>query len=104
MRKPRIAVFLALVIAAILVPRSHAQEADPYELQPINYSATQPHDVITHLQTELVSGQLKLQGADRQVVEALLRALHISRASQMLVFSKTSFQSDRNGRGVSIIR
>ena len=82
-------------MASILVPRSHAQEADPYELQPINYSTMQPHDVITRLQAKLVSGQLKLEGTDRQVVEALLRALHIPCASQMLVFSKTSFQSDR---------
>jgi hypothetical protein len=91
--------FLALAMAAILVLRCHAQDPEAYELPPINYSQTKPHDVITRLQTTLGSGQLKLGGTDREVVQSLLRALHIPLTSQMLVFSKTSFQKDIIGPG-----
>lgn len=91
---PRLYLFLALAAASILVPRSNAQDTEPYELPPVNYSKTKPHDAVTRLQAELVSGQLKLEGSDREVVQGLLRALHIPVASQMLVFSKTSFQKD----------
>lgn len=71
-----------------------AQDADTYELPPINYSNTKPHDAVTRLEAEIAAGKLKLTGTDRNVVETLLQALHIPVASQMLVFSKTSFQKD----------
>ncbi|HEY3862810.1 MAG TPA: hypothetical protein VGO59_13075 [Verrucomicrobiae bacterium] len=71
-----------------------AQEPEIYELPPVNYSTTKPHDAVTRLQMALVSGELKLGGTDREAVQSLLRILHIPAASQMLVFSKTSFQKD----------
>lgn len=86
-------------MAGIFVLRCDAQDPEAYELPPINYSQTKPHDVITRLQTTLGSGQLKLGGTDREVVQSLLRALHIPLTSQMLVFSKTSFQKDIIGPG-----
>lgn len=82
-------------MAAFLAPNSRAQETETYELPPINYSRTQPQDVVAHLRAELASGALKLEGADREIVQALLRRFHIPIASQLLVFSKTSFQNDR---------
>lgn len=91
---PRLHLFLTLGVASIVVLRSHAQDAEPYELPPINYSKTKPHDVVTRLEAELISGQVKLKGTDREVVQSLLRTLHIPVSSQMLVFSKTSFQKD----------
>jgi len=94
---PRLYLFLALATASILVPFSQAEDAEPYELPPINYSKTNPHDVITHLEAELISGQSKLAGTGREVVQSLLRMLHIPVTSQMLVFSKTSFQKDLIG-------
>ena len=90
----RLYLFLTLATASMLVPCSHAQDAEPYELPPINYSKTKPHDVITHLEAGLISGQCKLEGTGREVVQSLLRTLHIPVTSQMLVFSKTSFQKD----------
>jgi hypothetical protein len=83
-----------LAVAGILVSHSHAQDTETYELPPVNYSKTKPQDVITLLQAELASGQFKLGGTDREVVQSLLGILHIPVASQMLVFSKTSFQKD----------
>jgi hypothetical protein len=92
--KSRLYFFLALVLSCSRVPCSLAQETETYELPPINYSHAQPHDVITHLRAELTSGQLKLAGTDRAVLQSLLRVLHIPFTSQLLVFSKTSFQKD----------
>ncbi len=97
--KAQFSLLLALAIAAILVPHSRAQDPEPYELPPVNYSETKPHDVITRLQSRLGSGEVKLDGTDRQVVQSLLAALHVPLASQMLVFSKTSFQKDIIGPG-----
>lgn len=82
-------------MAAFLALHSQAQETETYELPPINYSRTQPQDVVAHLRAELASGALKLEGSDREIVQDLLRRFHIPIASQLLVFSKTSFQRDR---------
>jgi hypothetical protein len=46
------------------------------------------------MESELASGKLKLEGSDRLVVQKLLDFFHIPVSSQMLVFSKTSFQKD----------
>lgn len=74
-----------------------AQSQEDYELPPINYSTTPPKDVITSLQKRLESGELKFSGTDKEIVSALLRELHIPPESQLLVFSKTSFQRERIG-------
>jgi hypothetical protein len=72
-----------------------AQSTDAYEQPPISYSATRPNDAIARLQTRLTSGELKFSGSDKEIVEALLRELRIPAESQVVVFSKTSFQRDR---------
>ncbi len=82
-------------MTAIHARPGHAQEAETYERPPINYSHTQPKDMVSGLQADLKSGKLKLEGDDREIVRFLLRAFHIPVASQLLVFSKTSFQRDR---------
>lgn len=84
-----------LILAGLLSPIIRAQDRDMYELPPINYSHAQPQDAIAQLQTNLDSGKVKLRGSDREVVEALLNILHIPVSSQLLVFSKTSFQKNR---------
>ena len=86
---------VALLAFAVLCGAAPAQDTETYELPPINYSQATPHDPISRLQAELRSGKLQLPADDRGVVVALLGALHISPASQVLVFSKTSFQNDR---------
>src|SRR5262249_54756835 len=54
-----------------------------------------PRDAVSALKARLASGEVRLGGDERQVVRTLLKALEIPEASQMLVFSKTSFQKDR---------
>jgi hypothetical protein len=68
---------------------------DAFEQSPISYSAAIPQDAISALKLKLTSGQLRLEGDEKQVVRGLLAALGVPEASQMLVFSKTSFQKDR---------
>jgi len=68
---------------------------DPFEKPPISYSSARPRDAITALGARMASGSLDLSGDERKVVGTLLAALGIPASSQMLVFSKTSFQKDR---------
>lgn len=71
---------------------AEAQNAEVYEQPPINYSTTPARDAITHLQARLATGELKFTGSGKEIVQTLLRELAIPVESQMLVFSKTSFQ------------
>jgi hypothetical protein len=82
---------LFLCLAAIPV----AGEEDTFEREPIAYSKATPHDAVSVLKTKLASGEIRLEGGERQVVRNLLAALNVPESSQMLVFSKTSFQKDR---------
>jgi hypothetical protein len=86
---------LALAITAGLIASGFAQESEDYEQPPINYSKSKPHDVIAHLSGASLLEGLKTNATDREIVLKLLRTLHVPVASQLLVFSKTSFQSDR---------
>jgi hypothetical protein len=72
-----------------------AGEEDTFEREPISYSKATPRDAVSVLKTKLASGEVRLQGDETQVVRDLLTALKVPESSQMLVFSKTSFQKDR---------
>ena len=64
-----------------------------YEEAPISYSATAPQDPVAAFKASLEHGETKITPvAKRGYLDALLAELKISPASQMLVFSKTSFQ------------
>lgn len=93
--KTRWHILFALAVAGLVTFSGRSQDAETYEQPPINYSHSQPHDVIAQLRTDLNSGKTKLTGSDREIVQSLLRLLHIPVNSQLLVFSKTSFQKDR---------
>ena len=86
---------LALAFAGFTPFPGYAQSPEDYELPPVSYSASQPHDVISKLQAHIESGQLKFPGNDKDVVKALLQELKIPIESQLLVFSKTSLQRGR---------
>lgn len=61
----------------------------------INYSGKPVHNEIAVLQQRLDRGDVHLRyGAAHGYLESLLEALNISRSSQVLVFSKTSLQTD----------
>src|SRR5690242_12685148 len=70
-------------------------QTDEYEQPPINYSKSEPHDAISRLEKRLASGKPKFNGDDKQIAQALLRELQIPVESQIVVFSKTSFQRKR---------
>jgi hypothetical protein len=82
----------AIVIAGVPVARA----ATPmYEEAPISYSKTAPQDAIAKLTGSLARGEAKLESVPKRgYLDAVLRELKISPASQVVVFTKTSFQRD----------
>jgi hypothetical protein len=66
-----------------------------YERSPIKYLTTPPRDPVAQLQQQIDSGQIRLDyDPATGYLPALLRALKIPVSSQVLVFSKTSFQRE----------
>jgi hypothetical protein len=62
----------------------------------LGYSKSDATGPIARLQRQIEAGELKLEFDPAfGYLPAVLRALNVSRASQMLVFSKTSFQRER---------
>src|SRR5579871_5697437 len=85
----------ALTIALPIAVAAKRQDGVEYEEAPIQYSKTAPQDVITRLQEQIARGQVQLTYTPRHgYLEAVLQQLKIPTSSQMLVFSKTSFQHD----------
>lgn len=64
-----------------------------FDLEPIRYTATPAQDPVAKLQQRIDSGEVTLERDDEQgYLKSLLEHLEVSPTSQMLVFSKTSFQ------------
>lgn len=94
-----------VALAAVCVLRASADTGSdfqgathltPYDEEAINYSKTSDHSAAARLRERLASGEVKLACHPEQgYLPALLEALGISPASQMLVFSKTSMQRER---------
>lgn len=80
---------LWMTMASVAVDAEQA-----FEREPISYSARQPHDAVQSLENQLADATVRLEGDDRTVLRQLLGYLGISETSQMLVFSRTSFQND----------
>jgi len=72
-----------------------AQSEADYEGAPIYYSESHPQDAITRLQARLNTGSFTLRGRDLEMLSSLLHELGVPIESQMLVFSRTSFQRTR---------
>lgn len=69
---------------------------EEFELEPIRYSASQPHDAVQDLMRKIRSGQAKIDRTDAwTVLRDLRQQFGIPEESQVLVFSKTSKQNDR---------
>lgn len=66
-------------------------QPDFFEQAPIAYSATSPRDPVSQLKGELESLPYVADG--KETLRAVLRILDVPIASQVLVFSKTSFQN-----------
>src|SRR5581483_6886750 len=73
--------------------RASAQE---FEQEPILYSQSTPDNRVSRLAERIKAGELQL-AHDKQFgyLPSLLAALHVPVESQVLVFSKTSFQRNR---------
>ena len=68
----------------------------PFDEDTINYAKTASTSPIARLQQRLDRGELKLRfDEERGYLAAVLEALRVPKSSQMLVFSKTSFQRER---------
>ncbi|MBE0542678.1 MAG: hypothetical protein IH623_15075 [Verrucomicrobia bacterium] len=92
MRRHTLTLAAITALGALTVDFAEAQSSEVYEQPPVNYSSTSARDAITQLQARLVAGKLKFTGSGKDIVQTLLRELAIPVESQMLVFSKTSFQ------------
>ncbi|MDG3004012.1 hypothetical protein [Paludisphaera mucosa] len=81
-------------MAAGLVASCIAARADlPYDREPINYLTAEAHDPVAGLKRLVESKQVVLEKEGPQgYLRAVLRALDVPVSSQVLVFSKTSFQ------------
>ena len=87
---------IALLLLLMLFQQSRVQGQIEFEREPINYDTAPVHDVIAQLQQQLDSGEVKM-GYDQQYsyLPSLMRILNVPESSQVLVFSKTSFQLRR---------
>src|SRR3954469_3743643 len=70
--------------------------ADDLEREPIRYSSAPASNAVSRLEQRLIAGQARLTYEKHfGYLRSLLRELNVPPSSQMLVFSKTSFQHNR---------
>lgn len=68
----------------------------PFDEDTINYSKVPANGPVARLQQRIDRGEVKLELEEGQgYLKSILRALNVPRSSQVLVFSKTSFQRER---------
>lgn len=84
------------LVAACVVTSPARAQVDAIERPPINYKTAQAENAVTALQKRITAGQVKLAFADDHgYLPSLLKELNVPQSSQVLVFSKTSFQRER---------
>jgi len=97
----RIFVFVSLVWVAGVIAVSGQQLPHPSLIrnhQKIAYASAPIDDAVTRLNAKLASGAVTLESKGPSgYLESLLKALDVPVSSQVLVFSKTSFQAPRIG-------
>jgi hypothetical protein len=98
-------VVVVVVVVTYLIGTSVRAATPMYEEAPINYSTTAPQDPVAAFKASLERGETKITPvAKRGYLDGLLAELKISPASQVVVFSKTSFQrtkiSPKNPRAI----
>src|SRR5262249_58711143 len=85
----------SLAVACLVVAPAVAQ-IDGIDREPINYKSAPAVNVITALQQRIDGGQAKLGFVDDHgYLPAVVRELNVPRSSQVILFSKTSFQRGR---------
>ena len=89
------ATVLTLVALNSVDAHTRLPDGDDSEDEAIRYRQSQPDDAIARLQKEIDAGHIHLTSNGRQgVLLSLLKQLKIPVESQLLVFSKTSFQRE----------
>src|SRR5947209_6818399 len=85
-----------LVPAAVAVAGLSSSYMLPLEHDAIQYNKGPVDDAVSRLQSRIDNGQVKLQYEDEfGYLRSVLRELKVPQSSQVLVFSKTSFQAPR---------
>ncbi len=68
----------------------------PFDEETINYNKAKPNDPVTQLQDAVEKGDRTLKfESEHGYLDSVLKELGIAKSSQVLVFSKTSFQRER---------
>ena len=85
-----------LLLAGLLTSAAAAAAQFEYDQDPINYSDAPVSDPVALLQRRIEKGEVKLSHDPQYgYLKSLLHQLEIPVSSQVLVFSKTSFQRNR---------
>jgi hypothetical protein len=85
----------SLLVACLSASPCFAQ-IDSFDREPINYKFAEADNVVTALQKRVNAGQAKLKFVDDHgYLPSILKELNVPQSSQVLVFSKTSFQRER---------
>lgn len=84
------------LICVLLLCTSPALAQLDFESEPINYNTAPLNDPVQNLRKQIERGEVKLKHDDKHgYLKAVLEHLDVPVSSQMLVFSKTSFQLRR---------
>jgi hypothetical protein len=94
---PKICIPLMLALTVLICGIAVTAKAqDAFDREPINYSTAEPDDAVSQLQAKIEQGEVELEdGRGHGTLKALLHELQVPVSSQVLVFSKTSFQPSR---------
>ena len=85
-----------MVLFASQIPLSLAGSGLFYEDAPFHYSDSVPRDPLARLVKQMESGEIAMDTSDdKAFLKDLLRKLNVPIASQVMVYSKTSFQNSR---------
>ncbi len=96
MSRSRIRLLLAGMPVCLALAGLNGSYLLPLDHEAIQYSKAPVDDAIARLQRRIDAGEVKLQSDDNfGYLRSVLRALDVSESSQVLVFSKTSFQAPR---------
>jgi hypothetical protein len=94
----RAALVAGLTVAAVAVAYGNRASVPAINLDDpmIQYNTRMPHDAVSYLNLRIQRGQVHLKYEKPQgYLRAVLEALDVPVESQLVVFSKTSFQSER---------
>jgi hypothetical protein len=87
-----------MVIAGLAFAGLNGSYLLPLDHDAIQYAKAPVDDVVARLQRRIDSGEVKLKSDEEfGYLRSVLRALDVPESSQVLVFSKTSFQAPRIG-------